>query len=1029
MRGLGFLSARLLAAITALIGACLIGEPARALDPSRAITQFQHTTWSVHDGLPGGVSSTAQTPDGYLWLATSLGLYRFDGVRFEDFSSEPSARNIGTIMATPSGDLWLSAPSSLARYRHGAFTAMPTPGFQTPFLIRFMASSQNGDVWAASDGQVARFDGRAWHVVPGDWGSSEGFSQPGGVWALAVARDGVVWVKNAINLYYLRPGATRFLKADGYGGGVFNFAKAPDGRLWTSDFASMHFYALPDLGPAGPPPPPAQVGAQVPVGMVGWLVFDRDGALWCGNTVTSGLYRARSAFSSAPIEVFTEKDGMTSDIAGEPLEDHEGDIWIGTPAGLERFSPANVVTDNSLRIRDVHPDMAGGPNAIIVADGWPTPRPESTHAKETIYRIANGSTQRLPIEIGQGTLVSSSPTGDMLVGNAHQLFSVTEKGVAPVPLPDAAKQASLSSATQYGEDIWIQLAGAGAFHRHAGVWTPVPGMPRQAGGWIRADNKGSIWVFSDDVVRRLAGDRLETLPAAQQPNVGPITTYLPTAGGFILAGTQGVSWFDGRVFHTLSPQQTPFLSWVTGVVFDDRGGVWFRALSGIYRVSADQFWKAFADPAVRLDYQLFDSRDGLKFPESRDQVGNMAARAADGRIAFLDTEGLEWIDPARLDRNTAPPPVHVQSLTAGGRVFDGGVKQKLAAGTSNIEIAYTALSLQSPERVRFKYRLEGVDPDWIDAGARRQAFYTKLLPGHYVFPVIAANNDGVWNQTGASFAFEIPPTFVQSRWFALLCTLFVGLVLWAAYRLRLRQVTAAIQSRHEERIAERERIARELHDTLLQGFQGLVLHFQAILEGLPPGAPARSQIGKALDRADQVLISGRDRVHQLRAVDSADLADAFIALADTSPTGSDTRLQVLVEGAARTLRPIVTEELDAIGQEAIVNAFRHARAETIKATLAYGRRAFTLLIIDNGVGMPPDVLAQGGRDGHFGLVGMRERAAKIQAKVSISSTPHAGAEIKVVVPARIAYARGEEGLWGRLVAGLAEMVPRLAGRG
>jgi signal transduction histidine kinase len=435
------------------------------------------------------------------------------------------------------------------------------------------------------------------------------------------------------------------------------------------------------------------------------------------------------------------------------------------------------------------------------------------------------------------------------------------------------------------------------------------------------------------------------------------------------------------------------------------GGTWFHTGSGIYRVSTRQLEQAFRDSAVRLDDQLFDTRDGLRSVGTMEQFGGTAVRGPDGRLWFLNAGNVAWIDPHHLYRNPVPPPVSIKSLTVEGRALAPAEDRKLGAGISNLQINYTALSLQNPERVKFRYQLEGVDRTWIDAGNRREAYYTRLGPGHYRFHVIAANNDGVWNTTGASLQFEIPPTFLQSRWFTLLCALSAALALWMAYSWRLRRITAAIQNLHEERMAERERIARELHDTLLQGFQGLMLRLQAVADRVK-GEPGQAHrlIEQTLERADAVLEEGRDRVKDLRTTRRTplDLSEILLRVAqDAQP--HPTKVQVTVEGAMRALQPIVREETEKIGIEAITNALLHAQASTIDVGILFERRRFALRISDDGIGIDHATL-NFGRERHFGLAGMRERARGIRAHFSLTSRRGDGTDIELIISAGIAYA-------------------------
>jgi signal transduction histidine kinase/ligand-binding sensor domain-containing protein len=998
-------------AIAAIAISCLTGVDARALDPNRNIVQFIHSGWTARDGLPPVVNAIAQTPDGYLWLGTQSGLYRFDGVRFQAVGRRSVVQ---ALTVTPPGDLWIGRVTGVERLSPGARAPVAAPPFGP---VRLMASDRKGAVWVATDSQVARFDGRQWQVEQSDWGSSDGWTKPTGIWALSVARDGTVWAKNQLALYDLRPGATRFEKADGYAGGMINFARAADGRLWTADTLFKRFYALPDLGPSGPAPSPAQIGNPIPVGVLTWVIFDRDGTLWCANQATGGVYRVRGvAGPVAPTESFLAKDGLTSMGARSIFEDTEGDVWVGTYRGLDRFSPANVATEQTISIRAQLENITSSPAAVYVADGWASPDTRFGHPAETAYRIAAGAPQILPIPKGDIGAFQAMADDTLLVGVGPRLLRRRSGVISDIALPAAARDARVLSALETGSDLWVMLSDKGVFRLRNDVWTSVPttGLVLSNLATMRAEPSGAVWLFPDiGPIERVMGDRTRAYQGAEGPNLGQIFAFAPDPAGALFGGQFGVARFDGRSFHTITEHQAPWLTWVTGIVSDDVGGTWFNTLSGVYRVATRQLDEALRNSAVRLDGQLFDGRDGLKTTATLDRIGNTAVRSPDGRLGFMTQETVAWIDPHHLNRNLVPPPVGVQSVTTRGRVLDLAAARTLAAGTSELQIDYTALSLQNPERVRFRYQLEGVDRGWVDAGARRQAFYTRLGPGHFRFHVIAANNDGVWNRTGATYQFAIPPTFIQSGWFLLLCAILAALLLWAAYAWRVRQVTAAIKSRLEERVAERERIARELHDTLLQGFQGLILRLHAVTHGLPRASAGRVEMESVLERADEILISGRDRVRQLRDQDHGDLTDALVAAAEAASDKSRAEFRLTVEGGSRALHSIITEEFAAIGREAIFNAFRHGGAKTIDAVVTFDRRALSMRIADDGVGIDPGVLAQGGRAGHFGLTGMRERAEKVRARFAISSRPGAGCEVTVVAPAHIAYAASSDEPWLR----------------
>ncbi len=404
--------------------------------------------------------------------------------------------------------------------------------------------------------------------------------------------------------------------------------------------------------------------------------------------------------------------------------------------------------------------------------------------------------------------------------------------------------------------------------------------------------------------------------------------------------------------------------------------------------------------------RTFDVHDGLPDYVSS-QTWDALVRGGDGRIWASTLAGTVWIDPARISFNRNPPPVAIGSLVAEGRRYRDPMSLRLPAGTSDLVISYAALSLAIPERVQMRYRLEGHDAGWVDPGRRRQAFYTNLAPGNYRFRVIAANEDGVWNRQGASLDFTIPPTFLQSIWFKLLCALALGGLGWAAYKLHVQRLKTRLQTNFDVRIAERERIARELHDTLLQSFQGVVLFFQSLADRIPPDSALRTPIEKGLDHADAALAEGRDRVRELRSeAGQNDLAQALRDAVAEMVTGETPRFRLIVEGTPRPLYPLVSEEVLRIAQEAVRNAIQHAGASTIEVALTYAGKDLRLIVQDDGVGIPESVLASGSRDGHYGIVGMRERAEQIGGRFSLASRTGAGTEMLLTVPARIAYRNG-----------------------
>jgi signal transduction histidine kinase len=377
-------------------------------------------------------------------------------------------------------------------------------------------------------------------------------------------------------------------------------------------------------------------------------------------------------------------------------------------------------------------------------------------------------------------------------------------------------------------------------------------------------------------------------------------------------------------------------------------------------------------------------------------------------------DGVSVVDPRRLPFNRLPPPVRIEQVTADHKTYatqDAGGQPRLPPLVRTLTIDYTALSLVAPEKVKFRYKLEPRDRDWEDAGNRRQAFYNDLPPGSYRFCVTACNNSGVWNEAGAFLDFSIAPAYYQTTWFLVSGVVAFLASLVALYRLRLRQVARRFNIRLEERVAERTRIARDFHDTLLQSFQGVLLKFHSVTYMLQDDSEARQKLEGVIEQAQQAVNEGRNAVRGLRSstLVTNELAKAIGALgedlrADQSVQNSPD-FRVIVEGASRDLIPLVRDEVYRIAGEALRNAFQHSQARQVEVEIQYAKRRLKLQVRDNGKGIDPTVLAAGGREGHYGLAGMYERAKLAGGKLAVLSKLDSGTEIDLTIPASVAYAK------------------------
>jgi signal transduction histidine kinase len=562
-----------------------------------------------------------------------------------------------------------------------------------------------------------------------------------------------------------------------------------------------------------------------------------------------------------------------------------------------------------------------------------------------------------------------------------------------------------------------------------GRWERMFGPAGPAGGAfvpksMLADARGRLFVhWNERTLSLLDGgaDNAFPIPFGEyRPD--DVVLYFVEPDTLFVACRFGLARLRHGRFQTLYARQAPLFSDVKGMVRTPAGDMWFAAPGAIVRMTAAQLERAFANPSQSLSMELFGAADGLRSrPHSHSR--HAIVQGGDGRLWIATQTGTLWLDPANLSHSTTPPRVAVSALSA-DRVYRDPSSMTLPAGTSNIEIDFAVLAFSNPRSARVRYRIEGQDPDWIEAGTRRQAFYTNLPPGTHRFQVIVANADGVWNEEGATVAFEIPPTFFQSRWFVALCILLALVPLWLLYRLRVAQVARGIAHdfnlRLDERVHERTRIARELHDTLLQSFQGLMLRFQSARDLLPAHpAKAVEALDGALDRADQAIAEGRDAIQNLRSSTtvSNELAQAITSLAEeltNGPEKGSATFRMSVEGSPRDLHPIVRDDIHRIACEALRNAFHHAQASHIEAEVTYGARELRVRIRDDGKGIDPKHLSAG-RARHWGLPSMRERAERIGAQLHLWSEVGAGTEVELRIPGSVAYgASGRRGGMFRL---------------
>ncbi|WP_431257028.1 two-component regulator propeller domain-containing protein [Roseateles chitinivorans] len=1025
------LAATLTASLTASLAHAQSSTPSE-----QPLAHLQHTTWTLKDGLAGPVMAIAQTTDGYLWLGTGAGLFRFDGVRFERFDTLAGAqlpsRQVLSLHATKDNGLWVGLlEGGAALVRQGRILHVDPAGGHFATSTRGFATQRDGTLWVATGRSLLRRQGDTWIAIGPESGYDDGAGHA--PLALKIAVDGSdnLWVVTDRTVFVKAAGSARFVATEAPALGLTQLVVGADGRVWANDMSPT----VRGLSRLPLPGEPAASSATplYPVAKSFFMpAFDRQGLLWYG--ARDGLNRidvsGTPAAAAASHQFLGTDKGLSGELVTRIFQDRDGAIWVGTNGGLDRFRGAAVdridLPDRSASIA-MSADERG--NLWIASGG-------------VVQRFAPGRATPEPVPTDPGmesfTSVFTDRQGRLWVGGRTGLWRQDGPRFVQLPTPDGLPW--MAAVFEIAEDaegaVWFNGHRYGLMRYAEGRVTRLSGtgrFPYKGPDAIGTDARGRVWLgYDDGTLLRQEGDRTVALTPAEGLKIGAIKVIARQGDRLWIGGERGVQLASAPGMPMLRLADPDALDGVSGIVETPDGELWLNGANGITRLTADEVRRALAaagQDAPRPSGRRFDLIDGLSGRAEQSWPLRTAARTPDGMLWFSLSNGVVRIDPKRLPKGeTAAPPVDVQGLFVHGEPTPGagpasrasgdpvrngsaagsegggdGDQRRLPPGTRDLEIAYTAISLAQPERTRFRYRLIGQDRAWQDAGTRRRAFYTNLGPGIYDFQVEASQDGGPWSTTPAVLRFEIAPTLTQTGWFRAAAVL-VGLATLAALAaLRARQRRLHEQERLAARVQERERIARDLHDTLLQGVYGLILRFEAIARRLP--GTERAAMERVLTDADALLVEGRDRVTDLRLPppDSKLLEHTLEGLGRELSHTHGAAFTLTVEGTRRPLAPALSASICLIAREAIFNAFQHAQAARIEVTLSYGDDAFALFVRDDGVGVPDEVKDRGGRPGHWGLSGMRERAELAGIGYRLTSHAGVGTEVELRAPAAQAY--------------------------
>ena len=973
---------------------------------SDAITldQFQHQSWRAREGAPAEITALAQTKDGYLWLGTSSGLHRFDGVRFESLEQAMNisllSDDVCALLASSDGGLWVG-------YRFGGVSYI-----RAGKITHYQRNRKDGNLFPGNGSTraiVEDRDGVIWATASmlsvfrnGKWEAADKTLPRSNTSGLLVDRDGGIWAGLGDGVYWKKRGAPAFQKVSDRAALTF-FAQAPDGMVWALTYKAGFARFDPVSGKQLNPPPGVE---NLLTG--GKIIFDQEGNLWSAsleaavyrlshNAVVGGI--AHTAADSG-LESMTQPDGLSGGVAGAVLQDREGTIWVGTSGGLDQFRVGRV---KRLQLPDgkravslaLAPDANG---RIWLADS------------ATGLYSADERIQSVDRTLTTVTMAYRAPSGRLWLGNEKALWVREQGKLNRISWPIQSPRITPQAAVEDGDGgLWISFAFDGVYRLYKGVWedkTSIFDGGNTTAFTLARDLAGAVWIgYGNDTVYRIQNGKREKFDAASL-ELGKVLTLLPSQNELWLGGSNAVMHYDGKMFRRMYGRGGHAFKGVSGIIVTAGGDLWLNADEGIVHVTAAALSSWRSDPGAAVSYEVLDALDGVVGKPAHARPLPTAVEADDGRLWFTTGEHVMVVDPAEKLSNLLPPPVSITHVAIDGVITRSEKPIEMPSQAQRIDISFAGLSLAIPERNRYRYRLSaGIDKNWTTIVSRQSISYTNLPPGDYLFEVMASNNDGTWSDSPAQLRFTVRPAYYQTWWFRGTLLLLLCLGLWLAHHIRMQALTRRISARLQSQQMERVRIARELHDTLLQGVGSLSLMVHTAINKVDREHPVVPYLANGLKQAETVIAEGRERVARLRVnVEAGEaLIDELGILGLELTDASQTRFALMVPGKARSVETQVAEECRGIAREAIWNAVQHAHASTITLIVDFGRRNLAVHVRDDGRGISPEVLAAGGCEGHWGLPGMRERAERIGGRLEVQVQNGTGVSLRV--PARLAYKR------------------------
>ena len=967
---------------------------AHAMDPERAMSQYVRERWGTDRGYPGAtIHAISQTADGYLWLGTDKGLVRFDGSAFrrlpEPSRSSPSITQVLGMTADGGGSLWIRLGGArVARYRDGRFESLPSFGTMED-AVTAMARARDGSVLLAGivNGPL-RWSGVRFETLA----PRAELPARSPVTSMSEAADGRIWMGTQdAGLFYLAQGRVTAVSKGLPAAAVAAVLPVGAHDVWVATSKGIARWNGSELTTDGLEPSVRRAVAST-------LTVDRDSNVWIGTA--DGLLRV----NARGVARLQDREPSPRFEVTALFEDREGSLWIGTPNGLERLRDSSFTTYGRA---EGLPSESSGP-IYVDAEGrtWFAPLDGG------LYWLRNGQVGRITAD-GLSTDVIYSLAGSkrgLWAGRkAGGLTRLVAEG-GSIATRTYRKADGLIDDTVYAVHesrdgtVWAGTLGSGASRFRNGRFTTVDAESGLASNTVVAiadTADGTTWFATASGLSGLSPAGWRYFATRDGLPSDDVSCLLEDSAGTLWIGTgDGLAVLDGDRIRVPRGLPVALHEQIFGLAEDRQGWLWIATSTRVLSANREQLLDPLVGRVAVADYGL---DDGLYSNEAARRHRSVVADLF-GRIWFSMSRGLSVVDPARASGSVAPLVARIESMSADGKPITLEGTPRIPPGPRRVTFSYSGVSLAAPDQIRFRYRLDGFDHGWSEPVAVREAVYTNLAPGSYQFRVMASNPEGFWNGAEATVGVDIEPEVWQTRWFRLTGALAGALTLIGLYRLRLHRLTRQLNVRFEERLAERTRIAQELHDTLLQGFLSASMQLHLAVDHMPENAPERKSLTSVLVLIRRVIEEGRNAVRGLRSAQNAvdDLEQAFSRIRDELGATDEVAFRVIGEGRPQPLHPMIRDEVYRIGREALINAFRHSEAAHIEVGVERERRRLRVLVRDDGKGMDAEVLRTG-RDGHWGLSGMRERSERIGGRLRVWSRPGAGTEVELSVPAHAAF--------------------------